>query len=150
MVGQHEDRHVIGRVVTPPAVPRGILAPSAGPAPEHIATHHDRADAGLRLLDHRRARVDLATLLSLLPAPHLEREDPLVQLQAADAERVLLTLVGTGDEPIQRHRQLEPERAHRTLLVPWLAGRPLQLCNLYNLYHRSEPAPTDHPARACR
>jgi hypothetical protein len=34
-----------------------------------------------------------------------------VQLQATDAERVLLTLVGAGDEPVQRHRQLERERA---------------------------------------
>jgi hypothetical protein len=45
----------------------------------------------------------------------LEPEDPLVQLHAADAERVLLALVGAGHETVQRHRQVEPERGHRSL-----------------------------------
>jgi hypothetical protein len=93
-----------------------VLGPGAGPAPNILRPSTGRADVRLRLLHHRRARVDLATVLALLPAPHIEREDPLVQLHAADAERVLLTLVGPSDVSVERHRQLEPERAHRTLL----------------------------------
>jgi hypothetical protein len=93
-----------------------VLGPGAGPAPNILRPSTGRADVRLRLLHHRRARVDLATLFALLPAPHIEREDPLVQLHAADAERVLLTLVGPSDVSVERHRQLEPERAHRTLL----------------------------------
>ena len=37
-----------------------------------------------------------------------------MQLLAADAERVLQALLGTGDVSVERDRDLEPERAHRT------------------------------------
>jgi len=45
-----------------------LLAPRAGPAPEHVPAHHGRADVRLRLLDHGRAGVDLATLMPPTPS----------------------------------------------------------------------------------
>jgi hypothetical protein len=51
MVGQYEDRRVKGRIVAPPAIPKGVLAPRAGSAPEHVAAHEGRADVRLQLLD---------------------------------------------------------------------------------------------------
>jgi hypothetical protein len=56
-------------------------------------------------------------LVAVRLAPCLERQRPLVELLAALAERVLLTLVGTGDVPIQRHRDLESDLRHGCLLV---------------------------------
>jgi hypothetical protein len=92
VVGEHEHRRVEGRVLAPPAPPGGILGPGAGAAPEHVAAYHDGTDVRLGLLDHGGAGVDLAAFLSLLPAPHLEGEEPLVQTYAADAQWVLLTM----------------------------------------------------------
>jgi hypothetical protein len=78
----------------------------------------------------------------LLPAPHLEREDPLVQLQAADAERVLFTLVGPGDEPSSDTATWNLKLPIELLLgFLWLAGWPLGLCNLYNPLPSLGPAP---------
>ena len=89
----------------------------------------------------------LATLLSLLPAPHLQREDPLVQLQAADAERVLFTLVGTATNPSSDTASWNLKLPIERLLgFLWLAGWPLGLCNLYNPLPSLGPAPTAHPA----
>jgi hypothetical protein len=101
MVGEDEDRRVVGRVVAPPAVPGRVLPPRAGAAAEHVAAHHGRADIGLGLLHHRRAGVDLAALKAVQAAPRLEPDDPLVELHAADTERMLLALVRAGGEPVQ-------------------------------------------------
>ncbi|WP_306667921.1 4-hydroxythreonine-4-phosphate dehydrogenase PdxA, partial [Klebsiella pneumoniae] len=43
MVGQHEDRHVIGRGVAPPALPR-IVGPGAAHRAEHVAAEDPGAD----------------------------------------------------------------------------------------------------------
>jgi hypothetical protein len=45
-------------------------------------------------------------------APGGEFEHPLVQLLATFAQRVLLALVGAGDEAIERYRNLELEPGH--------------------------------------
>jgi hypothetical protein len=70
-------------------------------APEHVPTHHGRADVRLRLLDDGIAGVDLATLLALLLSPRLKLEDALVQIHTADAERVLHALVRAGNVSVQ-------------------------------------------------
>jgi hypothetical protein len=63
-MGEDEDRAVIGRVVTPPALPF-LIAPVAAFRPEHVATHDRRAEVFLPLLgtivvDPRLARVGFA------------------------------------------------------------------------------------------
>src|ERR687892_207537 len=117
MVGEHEDRGVEGRVVAPPAVPGRVVAPRAGPAPEHVPAHHRRPDVRQRLLDHGRADIDFATIQAMLLAPRLELDDPLVEIFAAHAERVLLALVRAGDVSVQRNRDVEPELAHGKALL---------------------------------
>lgn len=110
MVGQHEDGCVEGRIVAPPAVPRVVLRPRPRPAPEHAPAHHGRADVRLLFLDHGRAGVHLAAVLPLLVAPCLELDNPSMQVHASDAKRVLLTLVGAGDEshPSRKCRSYHP------------------------------------------
>src|SRR5439155_410770 len=116
MVREDEGRDVIRRVLSPPALPGRIFRPRAGPAPEHVPAHHDRADVRLGFLHHGRAGVDLATLLSFRRSPRLEVEEPSVQPHAADTERVLHALMGAGDVSVERDRNVEPERSHRILL----------------------------------
>src|SRR6185369_9858678 len=57
--GQHEDRHVVRRVVAPPAGPR--LVPRAGAAAEHLAPHDVRAVSGHDLGEDFRIRGLFAT-----------------------------------------------------------------------------------------
>ena len=100
VVGEHEDRVVERRVLAPPAVP-ARLAPRPRAAAEHIAAHDRRADVLERALHHRRARVHLAALLPVRPAPRRERERPPVQMHPALPERLLDGRVGAGDEAVE-------------------------------------------------
>jgi hypothetical protein len=79
---------------------------------EHVAPHDGRADVGLRLVDDARALVLLAALEAVLLPPLPEREGPLVQAHAAEAERVLDALLGSGDEPVERDGDAEAKAAH--------------------------------------
>jgi hypothetical protein len=47
------------------------------------------------------AGVHLAAFFPVLLAPRRERNDPLVQLLAANPERVLLALFGAGGEAVE-------------------------------------------------
>src|SRR5262249_37922340 len=74
---------------------------------------HDRGtDVCPAFLDHGGAGVDVASDLAVHLPERLEREDPLVQLHPADAERVLLVLIWAGDVAVQRHRDAESQLAH--------------------------------------
>src|SRR5579862_2763950 len=44
MMRQHEDRHVVWRLVTPPTLP-ALVGPRAADGTEHVAAHDPRADA---------------------------------------------------------------------------------------------------------
>ena len=55
---------------------------------------------------------DLTTLLAVGLAKGPERKEPLVKLLATDPKRVLLTLLGPGGEPIDRHRDVQTQFAH--------------------------------------
>jgi hypothetical protein len=100
---QHEHRVMKRRISTPPAVPGIRLSPRARTATEHIAAHDGRANVGKFFLHHRRALVHHAAIHAMWTPPSLQREYPLVQLLAANAEWLLQTLVRTGDKPVQRH-----------------------------------------------
>jgi hypothetical protein len=89
------------------------LAPWAGSATEHVPAHDRRADIRLRFFDHGRAGIALATLQAVLPAPRLQPDDPFMQILAAHAERMILALVGAGDESIEGNGYVEPDLAHR-------------------------------------
>src|SRR5262249_9509062 len=96
VVGQHEDRGVVWRVLAPPAGPRRIAAPRTRVAAEHVASHDHRAHVGEGRLDDRRAGVDLAALEPVHRPEGGEWERPVVQLHAADTEWVLDALVRAG------------------------------------------------------
>jgi hypothetical protein len=99
VVGDDEDRHMEGRVVSPPAAP-GLISPRALAA-EHVPAHHGRSEVLERFLDHLAGSVHLATLLAVGLAPSRQPEGPLVKLHAALAQRVLLALVRPGNEAVQ-------------------------------------------------
>jgi hypothetical protein len=49
-------------------------------------------------------------------AESLEQEQPLVKVRPTDPEWILLTLLGAGDEAVERHGDVHPQLAHRMLL----------------------------------
>jgi hypothetical protein len=103
MVGEHEDRVVVGRILPPPPLP--VFVPPLVPhRTEHVAAHHGGADAG-EARGHR-VVVDAggAARLADHGPPGARLEHPLVQARTADTEWVLQILIGTGDVPVERHR----------------------------------------------
>src|SRR5467141_213109 len=89
---QHEDRRVIRRLVAPPALP-AVVRPRASDRTEHIAPKNPGTDSGEALL--RKSVIDsrLSIVLAVHPAPHACVEEPLHQLGAPDAKRILEILV---------------------------------------------------------
>src|SRR4051794_35211693 len=122
MVGEDEDGMVVGRIGSPPALPR--LVPRSRAAAEHVPAHDGRAGAAEDVLGKRRAGVDLAAFLAVHLSERLERDQPAVELLTADPERMLRRLVGPGDEAVDRHRDVQLQLAHRSSLSRILVGPP--------------------------
>src|ERR1700682_5740340 len=97
MVGQDENRHVVGRILAPPAGPGLVPWPVA--AAEHLAAHDVGADIRDEVTDHVRIDAMRAAGLPILLAPTGGFEYPLVQAQTIFADRVLEALVR---EPYRR------------------------------------------------
>ena len=104
---------------SPTSRSRGIVAPGAVAAAEHVSAHHGGADV-LRLLDHLRARVGVATLQALRSSPGLEVEHPSMQFHATHAERIVQALARARDVAVKRDRQLTFDLPH--IVLP-LAGK---------------------------
>src|SRR4051794_6186142 len=118
VVGDDEDRLVEGRVLAPPARPR-IVAPGTATGRTELPAPHDLgADVRVFLVDNRAADVLLAALLAVRLAPRLELDDPVVELFAPLAERVLLALVGPGDVAVRRYRDVDSHLAHVSIDGP--------------------------------
>ena len=117
VMGEDEDGHVEGRIVAPPGVGVRIRLPRPRAAAEHLAAHHDGADAARDLRDDLVVgAVGVAALHAVSLAPALEPDDPFVQPLAALAERVLEARVGPGDVAVQRHGDIELQLRHGRLL----------------------------------
>jgi hypothetical protein len=89
------------------------MRPRAAHRAEHVAPENPGADSGEALL--RDAVVDslLAAFLAVYLAPEARVEEPLHQLRAAHAERVLQVLVRPGTVAVDRNREaLDAEFRH--------------------------------------
>src|SRR5258707_562889 len=95
---------VVGRILTPPAAP--VLAPLAACRAEHVAAHDRRADPLVPSPDEPVVDARIAAALAIPLTPRARREDPLVQSHAADAERMVMALIGAGRVPVERHRKV--------------------------------------------
>ena len=115
VVREHEYRVVERRISAPPAGPRLLRIPGTGVAAEHVAPHDGGTDVGERFLDDRGAFVGLSAVHADHRAKRSELEGPLVETPAADSERVAHALAGTGDEAVERHRDLEAQPGHACL-----------------------------------
>src|SRR6185503_19563725 len=105
MVGEHEDRRVVGRLGAPPSIP--VLIPLAADRPEHVAAH----DVG-PARSHEPALCRRVGVVRALVA-----EVPAMDLPAALPQRILPALVRPGDEAVERDRHVAGAVRHRLLQV---------------------------------
>src|SRR6266576_1390013 len=105
VVGQHEHRRVIGRILPPPAAPL-VVGPGAPHRAEHVAAHEIRPDPLAGAL----GKIVVGTRGSTRFATHLLKrardDEPVVQRLTADAEWVLAGLARTGAVPVERAREV--------------------------------------------
>src|SRR6185437_11473785 len=101
MMCEHEHRHVIGRRVTPPALP-ALVAPTAAHRPEHVAAEDPCPD----ILESAHCKAVVDAFFAALATLHLAKEArgkrPLVQRHPAFAHRILQALVRPCAEAICR------------------------------------------------
>ena len=114
MVSQNKHRHVIRRLIAPPALP-AVIRPGAAYRAKHIApqnpgTHILEATCGHLVID--------ACLTTLAAAMHLlknlGREEPFHQCRAAHAQRVLQILTRASGIAIQRDTETQDFDCHDT------------------------------------
>src|SRR6266852_9934831 len=89
---QHEDGRVIRWLVAPPALP-AVVRPRASDRTEHVAPKNPGTDFGKALLRNSVVDSRLSIVMAVHPAPYACVEEPLHQLRAPDAERILEILV---------------------------------------------------------
>jgi hypothetical protein len=104
MVGEHEDRHVVGRIGAPPAFP-ALIRPWTSDRSEHVSAHDPCAD----IREAPRSELVVDTGLTALLSEHLlegpRPEDPLVQVHPVHAKRVLPALIGSGAITVEGQRE---------------------------------------------
>src|SRR5205085_12476118 len=122
---------VVRRGLAPPARPLRAAPGTAADRAEHVAAHHPGANVRACFLDYPCALVDLAALVAVGLAPRDQRNHPVVEPLAPLAERVLLALVRTGDETVQRDRDVASELAHASPRWPTAAAIALNANDRY-------------------
>src|SRR5512143_2924476 len=109
---QHEDGRVIRRLVAPPALP-AVVRPRASDRTEHIAPKNPGSDPGKTLLRNSVIDSRLSIVIAMHPPPYACAEEPLHQLRAPDAERILEVLVRPGTVAVYGNREaLDAEFRH--------------------------------------
>src|SRR5438034_7405658 len=92
---QHEHGRVIRRLVAPPALP-AVVRPRAAHWNEHVAPKNPGTDSGKALLSNSVVDSRLSIVMAVHLPPHARVEEPLHQLGAPDAQRILEILVRPG------------------------------------------------------
>src|SRR5260370_36274216 len=109
---QHEDGRVIRRLVAPPALP-AVVRPRASDRTEHVAPKNPGADSGKALLRNSVIDPRLSIVIAVHLPPYTCVEEPLHQLRAPDAERILEILVRPGTVAVDGNREaLDAEFRH--------------------------------------
>lgn len=122
VVGEHEDRNMVGRAVAPPAFPL-VVGPVSTDGAEHVAaqdpgTHVAKAACGEIIVHAARAVV----LAEQRPLERACRKQPLVKIGTAHPKRMLQVLIGARSVSVQRDGEaFHANSSHR--LSPWSSGR---------------------------
>src|ERR1700682_207615 len=109
---QHKDGRVIRWLVAPPALP-AVVRPRGSDRTEHVAPKNPGADSGKALLRNPVIDSRFAVVIAVHLPPHARVEEPLHQLGAPDAERMLEILVRPSAVAVDGNREtLDAEFRH--------------------------------------
>src|SRR5262249_20619127 len=95
VMGEHEHRRVVGRLIAPPALPT-LPRPRPPHRTKHVAPDDPGADALETLLGERVVDPGLAALFSVHPAPGARLEEPLHEVEPTHTDRILQILARAG------------------------------------------------------
>src|SRR6202165_233574 len=109
---QHKDGRVIRRLLPPPPLP-AVVRPRASDRTEHVAPKNPGTDSGKALLRNSVIDSRFAVVIAVHLPPHARVEEPLHQLGAPDAERMLEILVRPSAVAVDGNREtLDAEFRH--------------------------------------
>src|ERR1700730_16112522 len=109
---QHKDGRVIRRLLAPPALP-AVVRPRASDRTEHVASKNPGTDSGKALLRNPVIDSRFAVVIAVHLPPRARVEEPLHQLGAPDAERMLEILVRPSAVAVDGNREtLDAEFRH--------------------------------------
>src|SRR6266516_3743950 len=115
VVRQHEHRHVIRRVLAPPAAPP-VVGPRPAHGAEHVSAHDIRTDAFPEALGKIVVGTRRPARFSVSLTKQARADVPAVQLLTTHAEWVLPSLAGAGAVPVERDREVvDAQFGHGTL-----------------------------------
>src|SRR5881398_3188287 len=105
VVRQHDHRHVIRRVLAPPAAPP-VVGPRPAHGAEHVSAHDIRTDAFPEALGKIVVGPRRPARLPVHLAKRARADVPAVQLLTTHAEWVLPSLAGARAVPVERDREV--------------------------------------------
>jgi hypothetical protein len=100
MVREYKHRDVVRRLLTPPAAPR-LVRPRAADGPEHVPSQDPRADPDEPPFRHPVVDTRVPAGLSVHLTPGPGAEEPLHELRASHAQRVLQVLSWPGADTVR-------------------------------------------------
>src|SRR6266446_7640984 len=103
-MGEHKDRRVIRRVVTPPAFPT-LLRPWSAHRAKHIPSKNISADILKTLCGNVVVDAGLAIFIAVHPLPGARGKEPVKHFESANSERVLKILIRPGAVTIDCDRE---------------------------------------------
>jgi hypothetical protein len=112
VMSQHEDGHVIGRLITPPTLPT-VVGPWTSHGPEHVAAEYPGADSFKAKF--REVVVDsrFAIRLPMHLTEDARAKGPIHQLRPINTERVLQILIEPGAVTVNGNaKTLNPHFRH--------------------------------------
>src|SRR5262245_55201749 len=95
MVSQHEDRHVVRRLVAPPPLP-ALVRPRTPNRAEHVPPENPGAEPAHAAFGDAVVDAGLAVRFPVHAAPRAGLKQPFHELGSVDTERVLKVLARSG------------------------------------------------------
>src|SRR6266404_4108442 len=113
VMGEHKDRRVIRRLISPPAFPT-FVRPRAAHRPEHIPPENIRADTSEALRRDIIVDAGLAAFIAVHPLPGARGKKPVKYSEPANPERILQILIWPRAVTIDRDREMDAKFGHKS------------------------------------
>src|SRR5712691_8309760 len=123
IVSQHEHVRVVWRLIAPPALP-AVIRPGTSDRAEHVAPENPGTDSGKGLFRNSVVDPCLSVFMAVHPPPYACVEEPLHQLGAPDAERILEILVRPGTVAVDGNREALDAEFRHYIPRSLVSGRP--------------------------